>query len=141
LGGRGNWPTWDYPATHPDLPPSDDITYGASPGRRKLQDCPVMVVVHTNGVHHLPFMPCKCSGCEPLDIQLLRAGFYPSTQDAPRTVFTFQLLDLYMVETLECHTATNSFYSKLRRQTNANFPESVPVCIACISFIQRLMST
>jgi hypothetical protein len=111
----------------PLLPPPNDTTYGSSPEGRKLDGNSVLVVIHTNGVHHLPFVKCCCMGAEELHIQLLRAGFYPATSTETRTVFTFELLDLYLAETLECHTATHSFYSKLRRLTNESFPSSVPV--------------
>ncbi|TEB18055.1 hypothetical protein FA13DRAFT_1758863 [Coprinellus micaceus] len=84
----------------------NDTTYGSSPEGRKLDGNSVLVVIHTNGVHHLPFVKCCCM--------------------ETRTVFTFELLDLYLAETLECHTATHSFYSKLRRLTNESFPSSVP---------------
>ncbi|TEB21105.1 hypothetical protein FA13DRAFT_1757652 [Coprinellus micaceus] len=98
----------------------------ASPEGRRLNGSPVLVVVHTNGVHHLPFVKCNCMGSDEFHIQLLRAGFYPATSSETRTVFTFELLDLYHIETLACHTAANSFYGKLRRLTNETFPSSVP---------------
>ncbi|TEB32063.1 hypothetical protein FA13DRAFT_1628436, partial [Coprinellus micaceus] len=114
------------PSDPPAMPALDDHSYGAKPKGRKLEGHSVCVVVHTNGVHHLPFVRCKCSDAEPFDIQLIRAGFYPSTEKEPRTVFSVPLLNLYLVETLECRTATNNFYSKLRRLTNETFPHSVP---------------
>ena len=115
------------PSEIPPMPALDDISYGAKPKGRKREGHTVCVVVHVNGVHHLPFVRCMCSNAEPFDIQLLRAGFYPSTETDPRTVFSVQLLNLYLAETLECRTATNNFYLKLRRLTNETFPGSVPV--------------
>jgi hypothetical protein len=109
------------------MPPQDDNTYGAKPPKRTIEGHNVCTVVHTNGVHHLPFIKCTCEDAAPFDIQLLRAGFYPSTGVQTRTVFTFELLDLYLIDVVVCHTATNSFYAKLRRLTNDSFPDSVPV--------------
>lgn len=131
LGHRGRRcpqaPLKNKRSSPPLLPPHNDTSYGASPEGRKLDGNSVLVVIHTNGVHHLPFVKCSCMGAEELHIQLLKAGFYPATSTETRTVFTFELLDLYLAETLECHTATHSFYSKLRRLTNESFPSSVPV--------------
>jgi CxC2 like cysteine cluster associated with KDZ transposases len=62
-----------------------------------------------------------------MDLQLLRRGFYPSTFKGVRTVFTFSLLDDYLLDTLECHTSTHHYYQKLRRLTNKSFPHTAPV--------------
>ncbi|TEB21141.1 hypothetical protein FA13DRAFT_1757635 [Coprinellus micaceus] len=120
-------PTCHHLPAPPLLPALNDTSYGASPEGRRLNRSPVLVVVHTNGVHHLPFVKCNCMGSDEFHIQLLRAGFYPATSSETRTVFTFELLDLYHIETLACHTAANSFYGKLRRLTNETFPSSVPL--------------
>ncbi|KAF6746113.1 hypothetical protein DFP72DRAFT_992875 [Ephemerocybe angulata] len=112
--------------TGPTKPSDDDVTYGASPPGRKIHGCPVLLVVHTNGIHHLPVAKCNCEGAAPFPFQLLGSGFYPSTEDEPRSVFTCQLLDYYLTETLECHTSTYNFFGKLRRLTNETFPSSVP---------------
>ncbi|TEB06358.1 hypothetical protein FA13DRAFT_1760159 [Coprinellus micaceus] len=116
LGHRGrrcpHAPSKNKRSSPPLLPPHNDTSYGASPEGRKLDGNSVLV--------------CSCMGAEELHIQLLKAGFYPATSTETRTVFTFELLDLYLAETLECHTATHSFYSKLQRLTNESFPSSVP---------------
>ncbi|KAF6764374.1 hypothetical protein DFP72DRAFT_986402 [Ephemerocybe angulata] len=116
-------PDKDIPSPAP-TPLKDDITYGSKPPGRKLRGHPVLVVVHTNGIHHLPFVPCSCASSESFHLQLLRAGFYPSTEDDVRSTFTCQLLDYYLTETLECHTSTHHFFTKLRRLTNPTFPQS-----------------
>ncbi|KAF5325617.1 hypothetical protein D9611_000333 [Ephemerocybe angulata] len=111
----------------PYTPPDEDVTYGASPpGSRTLNGNPIIIIVHINGIHHLPISECKCVGADPFAFQLLRAGLYPSTEERPRSVFTFQLLDYYLTEILESRTPTHSFYAKLRRLTNEPFPGSVP---------------
>ncbi|KAH6867625.1 hypothetical protein BKA70DRAFT_1380018 [Coprinopsis sp. MPI-PUGE-AT-0042] len=111
-------PLKNKPAPSPTKPESDhwtnndDLTYGAKPKGRYVDDRKVLIVVHTNGIHHLPF-------------SLLRMGFYPSTFNEPRTVFTYALLDDYLLQILECFTSTHHFYSKLRRLTNSSFPIGV----------------
>ncbi|EAU83220.2 hypothetical protein CC1G_11681 [Coprinopsis cinerea okayama7 len=104
----------------------DDLNFNAKPKGRILGGCKVLVVVHSNGVHYLPFHFCHCMDAVESDIQLLRQGFYPSTSQDVRTVFTFTLLDDYLLQTLECATSSHHYYSKLRRLTNEPFPGTVP---------------
>ncbi|EAU81208.2 hypothetical protein CC1G_09452 [Coprinopsis cinerea okayama7 len=104
----------------------DDFTFGAKPEKRTVHGMRVLVVVHTNGVHHLPFHFCHCLDAVDHEYQLLRHGFYPSTAKETRTVFTFELLDEYLLDSLETFTSTHHFYSKLRRLTNEPFPHVVP---------------
>ncbi|KAJ7096179.1 hypothetical protein C8R44DRAFT_835289 [Mycena epipterygia] len=59
-------------------------------------------------------------------MQLLEANFYPSTSERPSTAFTFNVLDEFSIDTLECKTAALSFLSKLRRLTDRVFPLSTP---------------
>ncbi|PPQ79182.1 hypothetical protein CVT26_000453 [Gymnopilus dilepis] len=85
-----------------------------------------VVFVHTNGVHHLPVLTCKCPNApEPLN-QYIRMGYYPSTFKVIETVFTFHVLDDYLLENLECQTSCHHYYAKLRRMTDGVFPLQVP---------------
>ncbi|KAF8949803.1 hypothetical protein BDZ97DRAFT_1609005, partial [Flammula alnicola] len=93
---------------------------------RDLHGAPIVVVVHTNGVHHLPISLCSCPSAPDLITQYLQMGFYPSTYKQIETVFTFQVLDDYRLENLECQTSCHHYYSKLRWMTNSIFPTSVP---------------
>jgi hypothetical protein len=88
----------------------------------------VMVVVHTNGIHYLPVRICRCASCPTEDIQMMRMGYYPSTYKSIQTMFTFQLLDDYLLENLECQTSGHHYYQKLRRMSNNSAPQLVPVC-------------
>ncbi|KAF8430932.1 hypothetical protein L210DRAFT_961004 [Boletus edulis BED1] len=51
------------------------------------------------------------------------AGIFVHT---PQTVFTFNILDKFLIDELECKTSASSFYSKLRRLTNNAFPDFLP---------------
>ena len=95
----------------------------------------VLTYVHTNGVHQLPTSFCKCSGAPSEELQLLRMGFFPSTSVTPQTSFTFQLLDDYLLENLECKTSALHYFSKLRRMTSKAFPNLVKVCNEAFSII------
>jgi hypothetical protein len=45
----------------------------------------------------------------------------------PRTVFTFNVLDDFIRDNLECGTSGMNYFSKLRRITSNVFPHLVPV--------------
>jgi hypothetical protein len=94
---------------------------GGPPGAK------LMVVVHTNGIHYLPVHVCRCPNAATEDIQLLQMRYYPSTYKQIGTIFTFQLLDDYLLENLECQTSTYNYFQKLRRMTNKAVPQSIPV--------------
>ncbi|EAU86504.2 hypothetical protein CC1G_10226 [Coprinopsis cinerea okayama7 len=104
---------------------ADDCSFGAKPRGRILHGMKVVTVVHGNGVHHLPFLYCSCLDAPEPEVQMLRLGFYPATSKDIRTVFTFSMLDEYLLETIECYTSTHHYYSKLRRLTNEPYPDTV----------------
>ena len=85
----------------------------------------VLTYVHVNGVHQLPTSFCKCRGAASEEIQLLRMGLFPSTSTTPQTAFTFQLLDDYLLENLECKTSALHYFSKLHRMICKAFPQLV----------------
>jgi hypothetical protein len=58
---------------------------------------------------------------------------YPATTNRPETVFSFAVLDYFHIDSLECKTSALNFYNKLRRITNSQFPNRVPVCLCLIS--------
>lgn len=87
----------------------------------------VLVIVHTTGVFHHRVRWCKCAGCPERHIQLLRMSLFSCSIVRPRTVFTFDVLDHFYADAMECKTAGQSFYNKLRRLTNNAFPHTVPV--------------
>ncbi|KAH6907800.1 hypothetical protein BKA70DRAFT_1427627 [Coprinopsis sp. MPI-PUGE-AT-0042] len=114
----------------------NDFSYGASSFSGK-EDCSTeVVVVHINGVHHLPLVACQCpsEGLEHGDrtrgdglvLDLLKVGLFPSSFKEPKTLFTFELLDEFLLQTLECNTSALHFYSMLQRKTNMDFPHVVP---------------
>ncbi|KAG2008760.1 hypothetical protein CC2G_014154 [Coprinopsis cinerea AmutBmut pab1-1] len=90
-----------------------DFTFGSSPHHGKHGSGQEIVVVHVNGA-------------VALDEQYLMAGMYPSTFKSVETVFTFQLLRDFNLAVLECCTSAGEYFSKLRRLTNPDFPDTVP---------------
>lgn len=93
------------------------------------QDKRCLVIVDTSGVHQLHISWCQCKTAAEPHVQLLRSRFFPASIKRPSTAFTFSLLDYFHIDSVECKTSASSFFSKLRRLTNASSPHSVPVCL------------
>ncbi|KAI0738383.1 hypothetical protein C8Q80DRAFT_1262908 [Daedaleopsis nitida] len=88
-----------------------------------------VVVIDTGGIHELSFTFCDCLGAvlaSRQDLQLLDLGFYPATRQRPRTVFTFRVLDDFLLTQKECNASARNYYNKLRRITNSALPHMVP---------------
>ena len=60
-------------------------------------------------------------------MQLMMAGLFPATFHNPKTAFTFRVLEDFHLDNLECKTTPSQFFSRLRRLTNDEFPNTVPV--------------
>jgi hypothetical protein len=104
----------------------------ANPGKpspAEARGLKVVIIVHTNGIHHLPIRHCICPNAPAEDMQMFRMRLYPSTYKNIKTVFTFGLLDDYLLENLECQTSGLHYFQKLRRMTNKAFPHVVPVSL------------
>jgi hypothetical protein len=84
-------------------------------------------IVDKSGVHTHNIKYCMCGGAPPADIQLWQMGLFPASFSQPKTAFTFQVLDDFLLDNLECGTSAMNYYSKLRRMTTSVFPHQVPV--------------
>jgi CxC2 like cysteine cluster associated with KDZ transposases len=89
----------------------------------------VMVVVDCGVVHQRRIQWCHCSDAPERHIQLLQHGLYPASLHRPKTAFTFQVLQYFWIDAVECKTSAMNFFSKLRRLTNYSMPHRVPVSI------------
>ncbi|KAH6905174.1 hypothetical protein BKA70DRAFT_1108324, partial [Coprinopsis sp. MPI-PUGE-AT-0042] len=87
--------------------------HGARPPHRTVDGAKVVVVLHSNGVHHCLFHTCQCPNSKPERQQFLAYGLYPASLKDVRTVATFSLLDDHHMSTVECHTSTYAFYNRL----------------------------
>ncbi|KAJ7357920.1 hypothetical protein DFH08DRAFT_613665, partial [Mycena albidolilacea] len=78
------------------------------------------VILHDNGIHwvNIDFCACDEGTCEEHYIQLLRAGWYPATDDKPQTAATFLVLNKFHLQTLQAKTTAYDFYAVLERLTN-----------------------
>jgi CxC2 like cysteine cluster associated with KDZ transposases len=86
------------------------------------------VIVASTGIFKRALKLCTCPNAPEKHIQLLRARLFPATFLNPKTAFTFEVLDHFRLDALECNTSAMNFMSKLRRKTNEIFPGTVPVC-------------
>ncbi|KAG1795013.1 uncharacterized protein HD556DRAFT_1365543 [Suillus plorans] len=84
-----------------------------------------MVIVDKSGVHRLEVRCCDCPNAMSLDIQMFRHRFFPASFNQPKTVFTFRVLNDFLLDSLECGTSAMNYYSKLRRMTSSMFPHLV----------------
>ncbi|KAH7919749.1 hypothetical protein BV22DRAFT_1022428, partial [Leucogyrophana mollusca] len=92
-----------------------------TPGETKL------VLVHSTGIFTHCVAWCCCSHLKvKRDHQLLRAGLFPSSVVRPKTAFTFEVLDHFLIDALECKTSAMGFFEKLKRLTSNSFPHMVP---------------
>ncbi|KAI5989846.1 hypothetical protein EDC04DRAFT_2588181, partial [Pisolithus marmoratus] len=82
-----------------------------------------MTIVHTEGIFTHQISGCNCPGSDPIQWHL---ELFPASISKPKTAFTFDVLDHFLIDALECKTSAMSFYQKLKRFTNNAFPERVP---------------
>ncbi|KAF7354813.1 CxC2 domain-containing protein [Mycena sanguinolenta] len=89
---------------------------------------PAFVILHTTGIFEVAIDACDCedalaAGTD--EIQLLRAGLFPATDERPRTAATFEVLDEWMISTLQAKTTMYDFYKMLEKRTD-NMGGKVP---------------
>lgn len=87
------------------------------------------VIVASTGIFKHSLQWCTCLIALERHIQLLRARLFPATFISPKTAFTFEVLDHFHLDALECQTSAMNFMSKLHRRTNEIFPGTVLVRI------------
>ena len=85
------------------------------------------MVVDSDSVTMHSFHFCVCKDAEPKVEQLFRAHLFPSSYDRIQTVFTFDILDEYLLDSTDCKTSGNGFWMKLQSKSNLAFPDEVPV--------------
>lgn len=88
-----------------------------------------LVVVTSTGIFRRRIRWCRCPGAPAAHIQLLHFHLFSATIKRPSTAFTFDVLDHFHIDAMECKTAALNFYNKLRRLTNNAFPSGAPVSV------------
>jgi|SRR5882757_1394680 len=100
---------------------------GSKPGPKDEEGNRVITVIDRSGIHEIGVSWCSCPDAPKHDMQLMAAGLFPATFRNPKTAFTFQVLGDFHLDNLECKTTPSQFFSRLRRLTNDEFPNTVPV--------------
>lgn len=93
---------------------------------KTLSGIPIVTIVHKNGVHELPCVPCLCHHAAPDDILFMRQQLFPATAHDIRTAFTFDGLRTFHMLTLEGKMTAYTYYRVLRRLTCPSQPHTVP---------------
>ncbi|KAJ7150418.1 hypothetical protein C8R46DRAFT_1043775 [Mycena filopes] len=80
------------------------------------------VVLHTNGIHEdvqVDFCGCdKALEAGSHEIQILRAGWFPSTHVRPQTAATFAQLEKYHLDSLQSKMSMYDAYGVMEKMTN-----------------------
>ena len=128
----------EYEASSDDILPGDypaavnqdavQLGFGSSkPGKRDKDGNPIVTIIDRSGVHEIGIKWCCCLNAPERDMQLMMAGLFPATFRNPKTAFTFRVLEEFHLDNLECKTTPSQFMSRLKRLTNDEFPNVVPV--------------
>ncbi|KAG2070067.1 hypothetical protein BDR04DRAFT_1118593 [Suillus decipiens] len=86
-----------------------------------------LTIIHSTGVfvHNIVWYDCPGTKNQ-WHLQLLKAGLFPASTTRPQTAFTFEVLDHFLIDALECKTSASSFFEKICQMTNNAFPDTVP---------------
>lgn len=85
------------------------------------------IIIDTNGIHQVALDYCACTRAEKPTTQLLRAGLYPATVQAPKTAATVTALETFHLLTFESKASVFEFYNTLARQTDNTGTLKLPV--------------
>lgn len=107
----------------PSQPSSDDSVQPIP--SHDLFDNAYVRVVHTNGLHHLGMISCRCRGSENLAMDLVACQLIPASFYNIRTLFSTQAMDYFRLCNLELKASAYQFYQLLRRLTKPMAPAEV----------------
>ncbi|KAJ7029947.1 hypothetical protein C8F04DRAFT_1264290 [Mycena alexandri] len=101
------------------------VQLGHPPGERCCGSVPIhadFVVIHTNGIHEVIVDACDCADnrldAGPPEVQMLLAGWFPATDDKPRTCATLECLDHFRLTTHQAKTTMYDYYATLEKLTD-----------------------
>jgi hypothetical protein len=97
-----------------------------SAGPKIFEDATINIV-HTTGVFVHKVCWCQCLSAPEKAVQLFQMRLFLASHVRPETAFTFDVLDHFYIDAMECKTAVASFAKKLCHLTNNAFPHTVPV--------------
>jgi hypothetical protein len=94
-----------------------------------------LIVGHSNGVQHIRVRYCECQGLERWQ-QLIRARLFPSSEERPRSCWTFEFLDTYVAMALQGKIALYDFYLAILHRSHNTSTSNKLVCfqLRCYSY-------
>ncbi|KAG2119461.1 uncharacterized protein F5147DRAFT_647419 [Suillus discolor] len=126
--GEGSSDVSDAKSTsdEPNAEPSAKEAHDLPTGMPFIKNNKAMTtIVDKSGVHTHIIKYCTCPEAAATDIQLFHMGLFPASFIEPKTAFTFDVLNDFLLDNLECGTLAMNYYSKLRRMTTSIFPHLV----------------
>ncbi|KZP24407.1 hypothetical protein FIBSPDRAFT_1011668, partial [Athelia psychrophila] len=84
------------------------------------------IILDTMGIHDVALAFCACATAHTDTTQLLRAGLYPATTQAPGTAATINALEHFHMLTFESKTSAFEYHNTLSRLTDNTGTEDVP---------------
>ncbi|KAJ6631803.1 hypothetical protein B0H10DRAFT_1771926, partial [Mycena sp. CBHHK59/15] len=79
------------------------------------------IVLHKNGIHDVAVDLCDCENAQQAgapEIQLLRAGWFLATDDKPKTCTTIDMLDDFLIQTLQSTVTMYDYHAALEKLTD-----------------------
>ena len=120
---QGPWE--DIPAMYDDGSLSDDSNIQEDNHDWQQE----IVITDTAGIFKHRISWCSCDGPPDQPMQLFQQQLFPASHHRVKSTFTFNVLDHFYLDAMECKTAAMSFWKKLRRLTNNRFPSKVHVSV------------
>jgi hypothetical protein len=96
----------------------------------------LFTIADQSGIFDMEIILCVCSNSDNIDEQLLQSGLFTATFKQIESLFTFSVLEDFLIDNLKCKTTAQQYYSKLKSMTSKIFPNSVPVCSSFMLLMQ-----
>ncbi|KAH9983732.1 hypothetical protein BJV77DRAFT_966605 [Russula vinacea] len=119
-------PWLDVEETLPGMDNVDLLQDGIEEQTKNVLEDGLVNIVHTTGVFKHKVRWCQCQSAPDKTVQLFELRLFPASDRQPETAFTFDVLEHFHIDAMECKTAAASFIKKLRHLTNNAFPHMVP---------------
>lgn len=94
-----------------------------------------LIIVTSTGIFKHSVQWCHCTNSLDKYVQLLHARLFPASFKNLQTTFTFDVLDHFQVDVLECKMAAMNFMHKIQQISNEAFPSDVPVGIRLFGWL------
>lgn len=115
---------WSGGHFHSDADREHAIFSGQSRG---IIEYDTLTAIDVTGAYKAKFVFCECDSAPEKWMQLLDMSYFPATTKSPSTVFTFEVMDAYILQKLNSRTTPRAFMSTICRKTDNLFPQDIKV--------------